>query len=454
MGIGGIGMANLAVLLKESGLRVSGSDENLYEPAASILRNAGINVSSPYAEINLPDLDCPIVVGNALSRGHVEIEAALRNRYSLYSFPEILARQILFYRQSCVVAGTHGKSSTSACLAYLFSKTNQNPGYLIGGKPLDLPAGAALGTGAPFVVEGDEYDSAFFDKRSKFLHYFPQILTLGQVEFDHADIFNNLDEVLLTFRRLINLLPDNGCLIYDASSENTCDLAKTARCKTWSVGATDQCDWQLLSTGKSHILKAPDRKMYEFKIPQPGEHNRMNALMALASASAVNENTQSYLAALSDFKGISRRLEKLFSDKRCIVFDDFAHHPTAVRAAIGAIRESYPNHRLITVFEPRSNTSVRNFYQQEFVDSFTAADDVVIGTIHRLERIPPEERLDINKIIADLRTRISSAKHLDNTEIIDYLVAKLDSKPTVILFMSNGSFDSVPLKFVDRIQQS
>ncbi|MBU1638793.1 hypothetical protein KKC97_14115 [bacterium] len=454
IGIGGIGMANLAVLLQESGLKVSGSDENLYEPAASILHGAGIQVQSPYAEANLPHRDCPIVVGNAMSRGHVEVEAALRNRNPLYSFPEILGRRILSSRHSCVVAGTHGKSTTSACLAYLLKQTNQNPGYLIGGKPLDLPAGAALGTGLPFVVEGDEYDSAFFDKRSKFLHYFPRILTLGRVEFDHADIFSNLDEILLSFRRLINLLPDNGCLIYDASSEHARALAAAARCRKWSVGFEDACDWRLGSSGNHHLLTTPERKQLDFRIPQPGWHNRLNALMALASASAVRENTQAYLEALASFQGIRRRLEKLFENESFVVFDDFAHHPTAVRAAILALRESYPQHRIIAVFEPRSNTSVRNIHSSEFTESFAVADEIVVGSIHRLERIPADQRLDINRIIGELHSRISSAVHLENSEIIEYLLSRLDSHPTAFLFMSNGSFDSVPATFVDRLRAS
>lgn len=454
MGIGGIGMANLAVLLKESGLAVSGSDENLYEPAVTILRNADIPVKSPYAEANLPQRDCPIVVGNAMSRGHTEVEAALRNRNPLFSFPEILGRRILSSRQSCVVAGTHGKSTTSACLAYLLRQTGCNPGYLIGGKPLDLPSGAALGTGAPFVVEGDEYDSAFFDKRSKFLHYFPQILTLGRVEFDHADIFNSLDDILLSFRRLINLLPDNGSLIYDAASEHATALAATARCRTWSVGSTDSCDWRLVSSNSEYRIIAPDGARYEFKIPQPGAHNRLNALMALASASAVQENTQAYLDALRDFKGIRRRLEKLHETESLVIYDDFAHHPTAVRGAINAVREFYPQHRVIAVFEPRSNTSVRNIYSAEFTDALAAADDIVIGSIHRIERIPPGQRLDISKIVNDLGSRISSAVHLENCEIIDYLHGKLDSKPTVLLFMSNGSFNSIQTKFVDRLRSA
>jgi UDP-N-acetylmuramate: L-alanyl-gamma-D-glutamyl-meso-diaminopimelate ligase len=454
VGIGGIGMANLAVLLKESGLAVAGSDENLYEPAAGILHEAGIEVHSPYAESNLPAQTCPIVIGNALSRGHIEVEATLRRRLPLYSFPEILGRQILAGRQSCVVAGTHGKSTTSACLAYLLSKTNQHPGYLIGARPLDFSTGAALGTGSPFVVEGDEYDSAFFDKRSKFIHYFPQILALGRVEFDHADIFKNLDEVLLTFRRLINLLPDNGSLVYDGTSEHCLALAREARCRTWSVGFDASCDWQLIRDKNSFLIRSPDHKQYEFLIKQPGAHNRLNSLIALASANAVHENVQGYLEALASFRGIRRRLEKLYENEHLIVYDDFAHHPTAVQAAIRAVKETHPDHQITAVFEPRSNTSVRKFYQNEFTEALALADSVVIGSIHRQNRIPESELLDPNLIATHLRDRGKTAVHLENPDIIDYLLSNTDSKPAVILFMSNGSFDGVQSGFLNRVRHT
>ncbi|MBI5059227.1 hypothetical protein HZB60_05515 [candidate division KSB1 bacterium] len=451
MGIGGIAMSNIAVLLKQAGYDVSGSDEGVYEPAATILRNSGVRVHTPYAATNLPADGTPVIVGNAQSRGHVEVEAALDRGLPLFSFPEFLCRHILPSRHTMVVAGTHGKSTTSAALTHLLAATGRQPGYLIGAQPLDLPFGADLGAGPPFVIEGDEYDSAFFDKRSKFLHYFPRTLILGSVEFDHADIFANLDEVLLAFRRLLRTLPSNGALIYDHDALHSRELAAHAPCRAMAVGRGEECDWRLLDNSTDFEFRAPDRRIYRCAFIPVGAHNRRNMLMALAAACVERGNPEAYLGAIASFHGIRRRLERLYQTADLIVYDDFAHHPTAIHATLSALRERYPGHRLIAAIEPRSNTMVRNIFQHELPRALAVADEIVIGDIHRLERIPVAERLDYDAISLELDRVGVAVSHARNRELADDLLSRLNGRPAVIVFMSNGGFSGIPHSFVARL---
>jgi UDP-N-acetylmuramate: L-alanyl-gamma-D-glutamyl-meso-diaminopimelate ligase len=452
-GIGGIGMANLAVLLKEAGFNVSGSDGNIYEPADTILRNAGIVVRTPYSEDNIPGDGSPIIIGNAQSRGHPEVEAALDRGEVLYSFPEFLNRFVLAGRHSVVVAGTHGKSTTTACLAHVLESLGRNPGFLVGALPLNFPLGAKLGDPrAPFVLEGDEYDSAFFDKRSKFLHYFPRTLLLGTVEFDHADIFASEAEMLFAFKRLINLLPRSGCLIYSSDCSATRALAANAPCKAVSVGRGEGAEWKLLENSQQLEYRCPDGAVRRCAFDSPGEHNRMNALMTVAASMQLGGDLPGIESALQTFRGIRRRFEKLFQSPDLVIYDDFAHHPTAIAACIQAVREKHPHSRLIAVFEPRSNTMVRNIFQKEIPAAFARADHVVFGTIHRQERIPAADRLDVAAVQADLLSLGISCEQVVNAEIPSYILSLLNAEPTVVLFMSNGSFDRAPHELIRHLQ--
>jgi UDP-N-acetylmuramate: L-alanyl-gamma-D-glutamyl-meso-diaminopimelate ligase len=447
-GIGGIGMANLAVLLQQAGFSVSGSDGSIYEPAATILKNAGIQPLVPYAAANVPLDGTPVIIGNAQSRGHVEVEAALEAGVPLYSFPEFLHREIMQNRHSVVVAGTHGKSTTTACLAHVLREVGLQPGFLVGALPVGFPQGAAFGSSqSPFVVEGDEYDSVFFDKRSKFLHYFPRTLLLGTVEYDHADIFPDPEAMLLAFRRLINLLPANGRLIYAYDCGQTRELAAKAPCPTISVGETAGADWQLLSHHDRLHFKGPKGPdSCDFGIP--GRHNRLNGLMSLAAASTLIPDLDNLKRALSGFTGIKRRFEVLYRKSNLVVYDDFAHHPTAIAASLQAVRESHPGSRIIAVFEPRSNSVVRNIFQQQMPAAFLQANQVVIGTIHRAERIPFDQRLNIPAISAELAGHGIPCDQMANQEIPQKLHSLLNSDPAVVIFMSNGSFDGAARAFV------
>ena len=452
-GIGGIGMANVAVLLKQMGFEVSGSDGQVYEPAATVLRRAGIHVHSPYSADNLPRDGTPIIIGNAQSRGHVEVDTALDAGLPMYSFPEFLSRVVLPGRHSIVVAGTHGKSTTTTCLAHLLEATNQSPGFLVGALPVDFEEGAQIGEGTAFILEGDEYDSAFFDKRSKFLHYFPRTLILGPVEYDHADIFANMDEMLLAFQRLLRLLPRSGRLIFAADNETTTQLAAAAPCPAASVGTNASCDWQLLPGASELVFRTPQGNVHHCPYHLPGRHNRMNALMALAAAESFQANNAGYMAALSSFRGLKRRLEKLLENPDLVVYDDFAHHPTAIASAIQAVREKHPTAHLTVICEPRSNTMVRNVFQDALSRAFVGADRVIFGSIHRQDRIPAEQRLDIHAILKHLELTRIPANQIPNEGIVSALINDRRAASSVYLFLSNGGFDRVPHTFVEQVQE-
>jgi UDP-N-acetylmuramate: L-alanyl-gamma-D-glutamyl-meso-diaminopimelate ligase len=448
-GIGGIGMANVAALLKQGGFEVSGSDVNIYEPAASILRQAAIAPLTPYRPENVPTDGTPVIIGNALSRGHVEVEAALDAGVPMFSFPEFLSRNVLQERHPVVVAGTHGKSTTTACIAHILSQTGRDPGLLVGAQPLDFVVGAAWGReGGTFVIEGDEYDSAFFDKRSKFLHYFPRTLVVGKVEYDHADIFPSLSDMLLAYRRLMRLVPRRGNVIYLTDCSATADLVSAAPGRKSSVGLSEGADWRLLSGPDTLRFRAPDGTLHEQEFQLPGRHNRLNALMSVAAACACDIPLADAVRAAGRFRGLRRRFERLLEQPDLVVYDDFAHHPTAIAETLAALREKYPQRRLMAVFEPRSNSMVRNVFQRELGEALKLADEVVAGTVYRAERIPEAERLDLNRLGADLVQAGIHFSAMDNSDIPEYARAAVRGKCFVVIFMSNGGFDGVPQRFV------
>ncbi len=451
LGIGGIAMANVAVLLRSAGFEVTGSDQGIYEPAASLLLRAGIAAKSPYEVRNLPrDPATTVIVGNVQSRGQVEVEEALRRNLVLESFPGFLRRTVMANRTRIVIAGTHGKSTTTACTAFLLHKLNRDPGYLIGADPVDLPFGGNAGTGSEFVIEGDEYDSAFFDKRSKFLDYFPHILLLGRVEHDHLDIFPTLEEMLVSFRRLVAQLPSNGKLIVAADSPLALELVAESPCDVIEVSDAASSPFQI----QGRNLKTPSGAIVENFAPGViGDHNRLNVAMAMAGVSALDLPLENIVSAAWEFRGIKRRMERLYDSEKLVVFDDFAHHPTAIAATIRALREEFPNCKLIAAFEPRSNTAVRNKYQDEFRASLAQAHEVIIGSVHRKEKIPPDEVVDTVRMTRELSSAGIQAFEVENERIPSMLIESIPDRPSVIVFMSNGSFSGAPVKFVSALKQ-
>lgn len=445
-------MANVAALLKQGGFDVSGSDSEIYEPAASILRSAGIVPSTPYRAENLPADGTPIIIGNAHSRGHVEVEKALNEGFPMYSFPEFLHRNVLAQRNPIVVAGTHGKSTTTACIAHLLREAGRESGLLVGAQPLNFPVGALWGReGESFVIEGDEYDSAFFDKRSKFLHYYPRTLVLGTVEYDHADIFATLEEMLLSFRRLLRIVPQNGTIVFYRNCQVTYDLVASVTCRKIAVGTDDSCDWRLIDDPTLLVFADPGGKRHVVDFQIPGRHNRLNALMSIAVASCNEIDIHEILSEIRSFRGLKRRLERIHETNDLIVYDDFGHHPTAIKETLTAMRETYPGRHLIAVVEPRSNTMVRNVFQSELVKALGIADEIVLGTIHRADRIPAEVRLDPIRLSEDIKAKGNKFYKLENHEIADFLVKHLHPN-SVIIFLSNGDFDGVPHWFVNMIK--
>jgi UDP-N-acetylmuramate: L-alanyl-gamma-D-glutamyl-meso-diaminopimelate ligase len=446
MGIGGIGMVNVAALLSEAGWQVAGSDDGVYPPASDLLAKLQIPFQTPYAPENLPT-GWPIIVGNALSRGHVEVEVALTRGDTLYSFPEFLRLFVLNDKEPIVVAGTHGKTTTAACIAHILQTVGESPSYLIGGEPINFPYGGHYGQGKWAVLEGDEYDSAFFDKRSKFLHYFPRVLTLGPIEFDHADIFSSLEDIKRTFHLLLRLLPKDGFVIAFGDHPVTRQIAESSPCRVVWVGESANCDWRLLTTPYGLRWEAKGRGEGEVKWSLFGRHNRLNGLMALATAVEAGFDASQCAQALESFRGVRRRLEPLYESEDLAVVDDFAHHPTAIASAIAAVRERFPNRRIIAVFEPRSNTTVRNYFQEQLADALAEADIAVVGTLHREAKIPKEQRLDLERLGKELVGKGRTFSHLLNDEIPNYLLTII-GEPTVVLFMSNGSFSDVQRRFL------
>jgi UDP-N-acetylmuramate: L-alanyl-gamma-D-glutamyl-meso-diaminopimelate ligase len=448
MGIGGIGMVNVAALLSEDGWQVAGSDDTMYPPASELLERLPVTCHTPYRAENLPE-GWPIVVGNALSRGHVEVETALARDCAVFSFPEFLRHFVLPGKKRIVVAGTHGKTTTAACIAYILERLGKSPSFLVGGQPRDFQFGGHRGRGKWIVLEGDEYDSAFFDKRSKFLHYFPHVLTLGRIEYDHADIFPSLDDIKRAFRLLLRLLPSDGLVIACGDDPTTREIAEGAPCRVVWVGETESNDWQLLPDTDRLRWQAQGRGEGEAKWSIFGKHNRLNGLMAVATVIECGYAQKMVTEAIDGFSGVQRRLEQLLETEALVVIDDFAHHPTAVASAIEAVREQYPGRRLVAVFEPRSNTAVRRYLQDELADALSGAEVSVVGTIHREAQIAASERLDTAALGRRLSDQGRTFAHIQNEAIPDWLMAKLDQKPTAVLFMSNGNFSGIQRRFTD-----
>src|ERR1700719_2111039 len=390
-------MGSVAAALRERGFSVTGSDENIYPPMSTFLEKKGVALQEGYRAENIPaDVDV-VVVGNAIKRGNPEVEAVLNRKLFYLSLPEVLKDYFLRGRHNLVVTGTHGKTTTTALLTWIMEKAGRKPGYLIGGIPKNFGQGARLSDSKYFVIEGDEYDTAFFDKRSKFVHYLPELVIVNNIEFDHADIFNNLDEIKLSFRRLFNIVPQNGMILLNGDDANCVDVARQLQplmAQIEEVGTSPNCARKIsdvtYTTKASQFILGGD----EFEIPLAGEFNVRNAAMAISAARFYGVSLANIRKALKSFKGIARRQEVRGKVRGITVIDDFAHHPTALRETLRALRHRYPGARIWAVFEPRSNTTRRAVFQQELPDALKLADGVFISQVARLDQIPEKERLD------------------------------------------------------------
>jgi len=448
-GIGGTGMVAVARLAVEAGWEVRGSDNPLYPPTSDMVAALGVPVSEGYDASNLDwEPDC-VVIGNALSRGHVEVEAALERGLRYVSFPEFLKEAVLRNRQPIAVCGTHGKTTTTTLTSYLLHAANLKPGFLIGGQPLDFEMSSRLGEkGAPFVVEGDEYDTAFFDKRAKFFHYLPRIAVVTSLEFDHADIYNNIEEIELAFQRLLRQIPKNGHLILCADSPRAMALQDHAYSEVCTYGFHKSADWQIVmgdvsEEGQMLTIRHKGLEWGQVVSPMLGRHNAQNVGAALAVAALHNIDADTALNAVARFKGIKRRMEIFHRTAEKIFIDDFAHHPTAIEETVLACRQRWPNHHLMVLIEPRSNTMATNQHQDEFPEALALAEEVIIGPIFREERYPKDTVLNRQALVNALIQNGKAASFTDKVDtILDHLQMSKHEKE-IVLILSNGAFDGI-----------
>jgi len=451
-------MASLAGMLKERGFRVTGSDAAAYPPMSDFLASLGIPVAQPFDAKNLqphPDL---VVVGNAISRGNVELEYVLNARIAFSSLPQILHEEFLRGKEVVVVAGTHGKTTTTSMLSWIFHSAGLEPSFLIGGIAENFGSSFALGTGKHFILEGDEYDTAFFDKGPKFLHYFPDRVVLTSVEFDHADIYKDLEAVETAFKRLVNLVPGRGSIVAIDSGESVERCIAKAFCPVERYGSQAKAHWRIVNlkfepARTSWTVVKDGAPWADFSFALAGEYNVCNATAAAAMAAGCGIPKEKIQDALKTFKSVKRRLELKARLNGITIIDDFAHHPTAIAGTLTALRSRFPGSRLWVILEPRSNTLRRNVFQQELANSLALADEVIVAGVFKSDAIPVGERLDLMAVGADLEQRGKRARIISGVEGIIQVVAPELRPGDVVAILSNGGFDSIYQKLPARLKE-
>ena len=458
-GICGTGMASLAGMLKSMGYRVTGSDQNVYPPMSTFLRSLNIPVFEGYDPSHLTPVPDLVVVGNVIRKENPEAQALARLQLPYVSFPQAVRHFALSGKQSVVISGTHGKTTTSAIAAWVLEKGGMDPGFMIGGIPRNFEQNYKLGAGSWFVLEGDEYDTAFFDKGPKFLHYQPQVVILTSIEFDHADIYEDLDHVIQSFRKLIALVPREGLIIANADDPVIVDQVKRAACRVapYSLGDGPHVPdtWRAVQgnveDGLTRVnIFQGDQACVELLTPMYGRHNISNLLSTVVLARFLNIPLPELKEALQTFQGVRRRQEVIGKRGGVTVLDDFAHHPTAVRETIGAVRDRYPG-RLIAVFEPRSNSSRRNIFQAQYAASFDPADLVMIPKPPNTEMIPEAERFSSPRLVQDLTQRGVEARYFDHTDDLLHDLVRTVKSGDIVLFMSNGGFDHLQQRLLANL---
>jgi UDP-N-acetylmuramate: L-alanyl-gamma-D-glutamyl-meso-diaminopimelate ligase len=461
MGVGGTAMGNVALLARAAGHDVLGADTGLYPPMSTVLADAGITVHEGYDPVRLaglaPDL---VVIGNAMTRGNSEVEWLLDTRgLPFTSLPALLHDSVLKLRRNLVICGTHGKTTTTALTAFLLREAGRDPGFLIGGVPQDPPVGSHLGNLAdPFVIEGDEYDSAFFDKRSKFIHYAPHIAVLNNLEFDHADIFRDLADVQRTFTHLVRIVPRNGFVVLNGDDPNLRALGPMAWTRVIRVGLDETNDVRIgdfaeSPAGVRFALSWRGQPWAKVEWALSGLYNARNAAMAATAAGLALDParpTALSLAPLARFRGVKRRQEVRLSTKGTTVIEDFGHHPTALAETLQSLRARYPGALLTAVFEARSNTARTKSMQVGFMRALALGDEVYLGAVSRAEKIPAAERFDPEGVAQNLETQgVEAHFAATNAALLEKIVANTlgksaaAGKPRVVVFFTNGSFDGI-----------
>jgi UDP-N-acetylmuramate: L-alanyl-gamma-D-glutamyl-meso-diaminopimelate ligase len=457
-GIGGSAMTPLAGMLASSGHRVTGSDAGVYPPASTLLESLGIGWKNGFDAANLDPTPDIVVIGNALSRGNPEVEAVLDNKIPYRSLPQTLEEFFLPGHDSLVVTGTHGKTTTTSMLSWILHHAGRHPNFLIGGVAENFGRSFGLGGGKDFILEGDEYDSAFFDKAPKFLHYHPQEMILTSLEFDHADIYENLAAIELQFRRLVNLVPSSGRIVAWGESETVRGVLQKAYCPVETYGFAPGVDWMAgdleIRDGQTHFrISRGGKEVARIKMDLAGRHNVLNATAAAAIAHGRGVSGEAIASAMAEFRGVLRRLEIKGESSGVLVVDDFAHHPTAIRATIDAARHRWPGRKLWAVFEPRSNTMRRKVFEKNLADSLATADAAVLGAVNRANLLSDNERMSPTRVLESITEAGKSAAGFETAEeIAEYLSG--ETRPgDLVLVMSNGSFDGLCGKLLGKLQE-
>jgi len=456
-------MASLAGLLQLKGHRITGSDQAAYPPMSDLLRSLNIPVAEPFSDSNLDPRPNLVIVGNAMSRGNIELEYVLDQKIAFKSLAQVIHEEFLPGHESLVVAGTHGKTTTTSMLAWIYEVASKQepelrPSFLIGGVAENFGTSFQLSDGRPFILEGDEYDTAFFDKGPKFMHYFPDALILTHVEFDHADIYRDLDAVKTAFKRLVNLVPRRGRIIAFDGAPNVDECVSRAFCRVERYGFTADSHWRI--EGLEHQgsetrwrVSREGNSWAEFTMKMPGAHNALNATAAAALAAGRGIELNAITEALASFRSVKRRLEVRAVINGVTIIDDFAHHPTAIRETLKALREAYADARLWAVLEPRSNTLRRNVFERELVEGLSLADRVVVAGVFKLESIPEWERLHPEAVVSALKAEGREAMLLKDADSIVEAIAPELQPGDLVAILSNGGFDGIYDKLPRRLRE-
>lgn len=451
VGVGGVGMGSLAIALKQAGFYVSGSDGKIYEPMKSSLLSRGIELIEGYhfeiTERLKPDR---VVIGNVVRKDNIEVTAWLKKGVSFCSFPEAVRRYLIENKTSIICSGTHGKTTTTAWVSFLLSSLKQNPSYLIGGVPTDLTSSSLMTDSQYFVGEGDEYDSAFFDKGPKFLHYDPTIAIIANIEFDHADIYRDLNHVKESFEKLASLLPGNGVLVANYQDPHVMEIAQKALCPVQTFGFDQAAMWRIVPRSEKEEgivfeIFYKGKSLGLFQTPLFGQHNLMNLASGICAVANCGFSIEKIRECVPKFHGVRRRLE-LLKKNPFMLYDDFAHHPTEVKATTSAVKSRYPDRRLISVFEPRSATARRNIHQREYLSAFESVDIVILSEPFKAGELREDEKLSVQQLVQELRRSGKEVYSFANSlDIIHHLEQNLE-KEDIVLVMSNGEFDKIQSK--------
>jgi UDP-N-acetylmuramate: L-alanyl-gamma-D-glutamyl-meso-diaminopimelate ligase len=452
IGICGTAMGAVAAAMKERGFKISGSDAAVYPPMSTFLESRGIELSSGYRAGNIPESADVIVVGNAISRGNEELEEVLNRKLPYISLPEVLKEQFLRRKRNLVVTGTHGKTTTTSLLTWVLKNSGKNPSYLIGGIPRNLEGGAKFTESEFVVLEGDEYDTAFFDKRSKFNHYLPEVVIVNNIEFDHADIFDDLDAIKLSFRRMLRLVPRNGLVIVNGDDKNCLDVISECPAPVVKVGLGKDNDHRIIDLQLDPEETSFTINGQNYTLPMNGEYNARNAAMAVTAAEFIGLTTKQISTAITLFEGVARRQELRGEVGGVKVIDDFGHHPTAIKQTIEALKKKYTTGSMCAIFEPRSNSTRRNVFQKDLPLALGAAEMCILAQVADPHKVPEDKRLNVPQLMSDLASMGRNAFLEEDVEkIVQRAVSIVKPGDTIVVF-SNGGFGGIHDKLLKALE--